>query len=184
MSYQPYTREEFIQKYTPFIQKVTKGTGVFPGTVISAAIFESSGDYQTGGKWRVGGSKLSQKSNNFFGIKHTTSGERYVIKSNFRVYPSVKDSIRDYVRFLQDNPRYSKAGVFKAKSVEEQFARLKEAGYATATNYVPKLVGVYKSIKSKMFAAMEKAKENWIPITIGFVAIAGLSVYLISRKRK
>jgi flagellum-specific peptidoglycan hydrolase FlgJ len=58
------TRKEFINEYGAFVHKVTKGTGILPGTLIAQLFLESS---SAGGK--VGGSKLSQDANNYFGIK-------------------------------------------------------------------------------------------------------------------
>ena len=127
----PTTRENFVKQYSPYINLVTKGTGILAGTLIAQAFIESSGKYN--GEWLVGGSKLSREANNFFGIKaskgwkgevyniktgeYTPSGSYYVIADNFRKYPSVEDSIKDYVNFLISNPRYHKAGVFEAKKI-------------------------------------------------------------------
>ena len=159
----PTTRENFVKTYSPFINLVTKDTGILAGTLIAQAILESSGKYNLAGAWLVGGSKLSQVANNFFGIKagkswkgeryniatgeNKPSGEYYIVNDDFRRYDSVEDSIKDYVKFLKENPRYEKAGVFKAKTVKEQADALKKAGYATAPNYAEMVESVYKSIK-------------------------------------
>lgn len=159
----PTTREIFVKTYSPFINEVVKGTGILPGTLIAQALIESSGKYKTNGQWLVGGSKLSQVANNFFGIKaskgwkgdvynittgeYTPSGSYYEIADNFRKYPSVEASIKDYVNFLISNPRYHKAGVFEAKTVKDQAEALKRAGYATAPNYADMISKVYESAK-------------------------------------
>ena len=159
----PTSRENFVKKYADFVNEITQNTGIFAGTLFAQAILESSGKYKTGGQWLVGGSKLSQEANNFFGIKaeknykgkryniatgeNKPSGEYYIINDDFRRYDSVEDSIKDYVKFLKENPRYEKAGVFKAKTVKEQADALKKAGYATAPNYAEMVESVYKSIK-------------------------------------
>jgi flagellum-specific peptidoglycan hydrolase FlgJ len=159
----PTDRKTFVTAYNNFVQEAVKGTGIFAGTLFAQAILESSGKYNLS-NWLVGGSKLSQKANNFFGIKssskwkgevyniatgeYTPAGSYYVISDNFRKYPSVEASILDYIKFLQENPRYEKAGVFKAKDVKEQAERLKAAGYATAPDYAEVVNSVYKSISS------------------------------------
>ena len=118
------SRAEFVKKYSPFVNEITKGSGIFAGTLFAQAILESSGKYKTGGAWLVGGSKLSQEANNYFGIKADKSwkgkryniatgenkptGEYYVIKDDFRAYNSVEDSLEDYINFLKSNPRYKK----------------------------------------------------------------------------
>ena len=159
----PTTRQDFVKKYSSFINDQVKGTGIFSGTLISQAILESSGNYNTGGNWLVGGSKLSQQANNFFGIKadkswkgqkyniktgeYTSSGSAYTIKDDFRKYNSVEDSIKDYINFLKTNPRYTQGGVFLATNVKDQAERLKKSGYATAPNYSDMVNSVYESIK-------------------------------------
>ena len=77
----PTTRENFVKQYSPYINLVTKGTGILAGTLIAQAIIESSGKYN--GEWLVGGSKLSREANNFFGIKASKGwkGEVYNIKT-------------------------------------------------------------------------------------------------------
>lgn len=159
----PTTREKFVKDYSKFVADAVKGTGIFAGTLFAQAILESSGKYNLPG-WLVGGSKLSQKANNFFGIKaspawkgevyniatgeYTPAGQYYTIADNFRKYATVEDSIKDYVKFLKSNPRYTTAGVFSAKDVKEQAERLKAAGYATAPDYATVVNSVYNSIKS------------------------------------
>ncbi len=162
----PTSRENFVKKYSPFVNEITKGSGIFAGTLFAQAIIESSGKYKTDNQWLVGGSKLSQVANNFFGIKADKSwkgkryniatgenkptGEYYVIKDDFRVYDSVEDSLKDYINFLQSNPRYKKNGVFDAKNVKDQAEALKRSGYATAPNYASMVESVYNSVKKFM----------------------------------
>lgn len=167
------TRKEFVQKYEPFINSVVKGSGLLAGTMIAQAIIESSGKFN--GKWSVGGSGLSRKANNFFGIKcaggwkgktyNSNTGEyspggAYYIQQNacFRKYDTVEDSIKDHLNFLQVNSRYTKYGVFKAKTITDQANALKAAGYATAPNYAKTIVAVYNEIKPYLTNEEEKKK--------------------------
>lgn len=156
-----YTRPEFIEKYGGFIAKTVRGTGILAGTLIAQAIIESQG--KVNGSYKVGGSKLSRAANNYFGIKcHNWSGKGFNIDTGeqhpdgttyvdknacFRAYDSVEDSIKDYVKFLKENPRYKKAGVFEAKTVKEQAEALKRAGYATSASYVDMVTSVYNGVK-------------------------------------
>lgn len=174
-----YTREEFATKYSPFINSITQGTGILTGTVIAQAIIESQG--KVNGSHRVGGSKLSQIANNYFGIKcHSTwkgktystktgeftkSGQYYKEDACFRAYNSVEDSIRDYVAFLKNNQRYTKHGVFQAKTVKAQAQALKNAGYATNPNYASMINGVYSGIKSHISSEIPKKIRATQPIT-------------------
>lgn len=145
------TRQEFVSKYGGFVKSATSGTGIFPETLIAQAIIESSDS-----SGNVGGSKLAKNYNNFFGIKankswkgksvnmktgeFTGTPDAVVINDFFRAYDSPEDSIADYVKFLKGNKRYANAGVFNAKTPQEQGALLQKAGYATGAGY-GKLVG-------------------------------------------
>ena len=150
------TRKQFIEKFGPFIVKETKGTGILPGTLIAQAFIESASK-KTG--WIVGSSGLTQKTNNYFGIKcagnwngrgysietgEYLKGKNETVTACFRKYGSVEESIKDYINFLQTNERYAKAGVFKAKTVKEQAQALKAAGYATAPGYADFVYTIYK----------------------------------------
>ena len=53
------SKKEFYEKYYPAVVKATKGTGLHPEAVIAQMAIETG--------W--GGSGLSSKHNNFFGIK-------------------------------------------------------------------------------------------------------------------
>jgi len=147
------SRKEFINEFGAYVHKVTQGTGILPGTLIAQLFLESSS------KGIVGASKLSQQANNYFGIKcgPNWDGPRYNIETRevingqskyivacFRKYGSIKDSILDYIDFLQTNPRYKSAGVFEAKTVKAQAEALKRAGYATAPKYAQLVNDVYQ----------------------------------------
>ena len=178
----PTDRKTFVTTYNDFVNKAVKDTGIFAGTLFAQAILESSGKYNIS-TWSVGGSKLSQKANNFFGIKsspkwkgevynistgeYTPAGQFYTEKDNFRKYNSVEDSIKDYVKFLTENPRYKAAGVFTAKDVKEQAERLKAAGYATAPNYADLVNSVYNSVSSFISENKGKIAGGTIVLFIG-----------------
>lgn len=192
MSFQG-SRKQFVNNYGPFIHYITKNTGILPGTLTAQAILESSGSYN--GSWLVGGSGLSRKANNFFGIKagpawngptinmktgeQKKSGEKYSVYSDFRVYPTVEDSIKDYVNFLKVNPRYK--NVFFLPTVLDQAKALKAAGYATAKNYAPTVNSVFNSIANELEAAKnvpykpnDNKKKPFLFIIPLLVVIGGL----------
>jgi flagellar protein FlgJ len=62
-------------------------------------------------------------------------------QANFRAYDSIKESINDYVDFLQSNPRYSKA-LNNVDKPEQYLDDLQKAGYATDPNYARKIKNV------------------------------------------
>lgn len=191
-----YTREDFIKKYGAFIIRETKGTGILPGTLISQAILESSGIVD--GKSLVGASELSEKANNYFGIKAGSSwkgktynaktqeygkGGFHYEKADFRAYNSVRDSIKDYVKVVSKNKRYQDSGVLKAKTVKEQAQKIKQSGYATDPNYATKVNNIYLSVDKYIQEAYKRYKTLRNTAITGSVmlylsvVIAGVVVY-------
>lgn len=176
------TRKEFINEFGAYVHKVTRGTGILPGTLITQLFVESSAN------GIVGGSGLTQKSNNYFGIKcaggwkgptvtartreETASGKTYYVNACFRKYQSIEESIKDYIKFLKENKRYQNAGFFNAKTVLDQFKALKRAGYATSDDYVNFLNSVY----SPYSLLIDQQKT----VTAGFNLRSILGVILIS----
>jgi len=69
------------------------------------------------------------------------------IRTAFRAYETVTDSIKDHTYFLKQNPRYALAGVFDAKDYREQAYALARAGYATDPNYAQKLIQIIEQYK-------------------------------------
>jgi flagellum-specific peptidoglycan hydrolase FlgJ len=196
------TNSEFVKKHFNEAFTAAKGSGIFVETLLGQSILET----------RSGKSLLSSKYNNYFGIKADKSwkgrsvnmktgevfnGKAVTINSNFRVYDSFKDSAEDYIRFLKTNPRYTKAGVFNAKNYQEQIQAIKNAGYATGTNYVNSVVNIVKGItkditslsklvektKEKVKEGVKVAKEN--PIKTGvLVALLIVSGYVLLKQTK
>lgn len=127
---------EFINSIKDEAIKTYKETGILPSVIIGQAALESN--------W--GRSELASKYKNLFGIKADSSwkGEKInlstseyyniKIKDEFRVYTSVKDSIKDFGKFLTTNPRYTKSGVFNKKTYKEQIKAIENAGYSTIAN--------------------------------------------------
>ncbi|MDZ7542989.1 mannosyl-glycoprotein endo-beta-N-acetylglucosamidase, partial [Clostridium perfringens] len=91
-----------------------------------------------------GESELSSRHNNIFGIKadaswneekvnmKTKENHNDVIVGDFRAYNNISSSIEDHGKFLWENERYAKNGLFEAKNYREQAQVLEDAGYSTA----------------------------------------------------
>jgi flagellar protein FlgJ len=107
------------------------------------------------------GEKILPGTNNIFNIKATpdwdgesktfnvwekVNGSKIWINAPFRIYPSILDSLRDRQKFLKDNARYTRAGLYnedvKGNLVQEAQA-LKRGGYATDEAYAAKLKDVF-----------------------------------------
>ena len=121
--------------------------GFLPSVLIAQAAIESN--------W--GRSALAARYNNYFGIKASKSwkgktvnmktgevfnGQNVTINSNFRVYDSLAESIRDRNRLLR-MPRYK--AVEQATTPQAQAEAIKAAGYCTATNYVSSIMATIKA---------------------------------------
>lgn len=194
---QVYTREEFIKKYGTFIANHVKGTGILPETLIGQAILESQGQ-MSDGNWKVGGSELSQKANNYFGIKAGSSwrgktynintgeflnGRKVIVNANFRAYRSVKESIKDYIDLLKNNSRYANA--LKQKDYYNQAKVLQSSGYATAPNYADTIKGIVEPLQVKIDEQKKKAKTIKIVKTSMYgVAMIGLLLLTIKTNKK
>lgn len=180
-------RKQWINIHYPAARMVTAGTGIFPETLLSQAILESSAKDKNG-VYRVGASQLASRANNYFGIKKGTgwkgktidlptleyyAGKPVTVIQTFRAYPTTADSFRDYVNFLKSNPRYTKAGVFTATTPEEQADALQKAGYATDPKYASILKGIMKGIKKIM-----------PPPNIALTAAALILFFLLINKNK
>lgn len=139
------TRQEYIHHFTEVAQLAAKGTTLFPSLIMAQAILESADV-----KGVPGNSTLARVYNNHFGIKADKNwngkkvnlitceifeGTSVILGDYFRVYEHVNESFTDHTTFLTCNDRYAKAGVFVAKTAQEQAEALQRAKYSTNANY-------------------------------------------------
>lgn len=132
-----------------FIKEIEDGArynynkyGILPSITVAQAILESG--------W--GKSKLSKESNNIFGIKadsrwdgesiEVITSENYndKVKSKFRKYNNITESIKDHGKFLYENKRYEENGLFNSKNYKKQAQALEDAGYSTKKDKYGKLI--------------------------------------------
>ena len=171
-------RQNFIDTYGSVAVRATAGSGVFPSVQLAQAILESGN-----GKGRA-----FLNANNVFNIKSFGQGKEFCFRTDefingqqvygkecFRVYDSVLDSFRDHVRFLKENPRYTKNGVFSANTPEEQAIALQRAGFATAPNYAQTLIDLIHQWDLKKYDVKQSSTS---PLAIAFiVALVALNIY-------
>jgi len=183
-------RQEFIKANYQGAINATRGTGIFPETLMAMAIVESQGKGPDG-NYYPGQGATARLANNYFGIKNSSAwkGRTIVLdtpndrdkKSTFRAYDSFEDSVKDFVKFLQENSRYTTAGVFKAANYVEQIIAIARAGYAESPTYATVITSVANSVKKLMENYVEPIKKNnqILPLLIvGFI----LSSYFIIKK--
>lgn len=183
------SQREFILKLVPIAQKNYKEFGIFPSVTIAQAIHESG--------W--GKSQLSIQANNLFGVKADSSwtgntiemltqeyinGEIITVMAKWRKYDSVEDSVRDHGKFLKENPRYEKAGVFKAKDYKEQAYAIRMAGYATDPQYASLICNTIEAYSLDIYDFTIGDGNEVIEIAISTgMSIVGKSPYVFGGGR-
>lgn len=175
-------RKDWIRKYYPIASQVTKGTGIFPETMLAMAVVESQGK-GSDGNYYPGLGLVARSANNYFGIKASSGWKGATIDlptpgdadkiSKFRKYNNVGESIADFINFLKVNPRYTTAGVFSAASYPEQIIAIARAGYAENPNYANLINSVANKVKEyteDLRNTIEKNSGTLLPILIaGFL---------------
>ncbi len=147
-------RSNYIIQYSKDVIAAVRNTRLFPSVMMAQALIESADRNGV-----PGGSLLARKYNNHFGIKADASwkGEKVelptkefingvmrMVKAWFRAYQHARQSFEDRVRFLVQNRRYQRGGVFDARNAGEQAHALQRSGYATDPLYATKLIAIIK----------------------------------------
>ena len=149
--------EEFIRQLLPQAQDVAEQLGIDPQALVAQAAVETGW-----GQYMIHDHK-GNNSHNLFGIKadsrwqgnktaidtvEFTQGVAKKEKANFRAYDSFADSLKDYISFVKDNPRYQGA-VNQASEPRQYFSELQRAGYATDPDYAEKIMSVFNGVVNK-----------------------------------
>ncbi len=158
-------KEAFIEKLYPVAEKVSRETGVSKELILAQAAQETGwGEHvlpgthnifniKAGGGW-AGPTKT-------FNVWEIENGKKLWKDQTFRVYGSDEEALSDRVKFLRENPRYAKAGLFD-DGTRGDFAReaaaLQKAGYATDPNYARQLAAVY--VSPIMQRAIEHSRQK------------------------
>lgn len=142
------SEEEFVEKMMPYAVKAVEGLGFNPLVLVAQAALET------------GWGRHVSSGNNYYGIKANSSwkgaseklasdeyenGKFVKEVSAFRKYADVLESMKDYISFIKENPRYQNA-VDKSFNPDEYFAEIQRAGYATDPNYADKLKKISRKI--------------------------------------
>ncbi|AOY87928.1 flagellar rod assembly protein/muramidase FlgJ [Marinobacter salinus] len=139
--------EHFVRELLPVAERIARDKGIDPKLMVAQAALETGW-----GRHMIKGDG-EEPSFNLFGIKAdqrwqgdsvtiTTTEYREGLpmkeQADFRSYPDYESSFRDYISFLESNPRYRE--VLSAADQPEVFAeRLQQAGYATDPDYGDKI---------------------------------------------
>nr|WP_314547715.1 TIGR02594 family protein [uncultured Massilia sp.] len=94
------------------------------------------------------------------------NGKKQWIDDDFRVYASYKESLEDRMAFLEKNPRYAVLNEPGVKgNYKEEARKIKEAGFATDSNYTTALIRIIEgpSFKKAMKMAQDRGCGPVLP---------------------
>ena len=147
MPHQFESPEHFVTALLPVAERIARDSGIDPKLMVAQAALETGW-----GRHMIRGEQ-GEPSFNLFGIKADSRWEGDAVsittteyreglpmkeQANFRAYRNYESSFRDYVAFLESNPRYR--DVLSVADQPEVFAeKLQEAGYATDPDYGSKI---------------------------------------------
>lgn len=143
---------DFVARLRPAAEAAAAALGVSPRILLAQAALETGwGQHLPGADshnlfgikadrgW--GGDAVSAQTREYGG---GVGGAWHAEAAQFRSYASYADSLRDYVRFVQDNPRYAPA-LAHGGSDSRYIQALAEAGYATDPEYAARVLQVADS---------------------------------------
>ncbi|MDP6921549.1 MAG: glucosaminidase domain-containing protein [Lutibacter sp.] len=179
--------QEYIKKYQEVAMKEMRKFGIPASITLAQGILESGSGY----------GKLTQSSNNHFGIKCHKGwrGKRVYHDDDrkgecFRVYKHPEKSYRDHSLFLANRERY--ADLFRLKKADYKgWARgLSRAGYATDRRYPAKLIALIEKYElyrydKKVLGRSYKRQQAAVKAPKRgrtHVVAKGETLYAISRK--
>lgn len=176
--------KEFYNKiYATLLEEAKKAKVANPEAIARLGAAQSS--LETGyGKSTAGG-------NNYFGIKGKAGdtnvsqvdtqewdpkqGKMVTVKAGFRKYGSMQESAADYIKFLQENPRYK--DVLNAKTTQEAIQAQGKTGYATDPNYASKLASINaRGTASEAPPVVASSGSQPTPSSATMLADAGLKI--------
>lgn len=145
--------EGFLRALWPAAERAASEMGLSPEALLAQAALE------TGWGRHVMSRNGGGSSHNLFGIKADSSwggdrvrqttlefkdGVALKTRAAFRAYDSYGQSLSDYVRFIQSNPRYRRA-LEVVDDERRYFRELQRAGYATDPDYAEKIERILDS---------------------------------------
>lgn len=181
-------QKRFIDSVAPLVQKYAPQYGIrVCSPIIAQAILESA--------W--GGSKLSARYHNYFGLKcgskwtgksvnmktaeEYTPGTKTTVRDNFRVYDSLEAGIKGYFEFIQLERYQNLRDITDPRKYLET---IKEDGYTGTSTYVAELTKVIKAYNLTQYdkgAYMAKFKTEAAAID-AVIATADAEVGYLEKK--
>lgn len=153
--------KDFVDSVLPMAKKALSAMGLNPLMAVAQSALETGwGKHIIKGEGGV-------SSNNLFNIKAGAGwqGEKVAVTTTeyrdgtavkeqafFRKYDSIEDSVKDFMSFLKDNPRYQKA-LDVADDANKFIQGLQKAGYATDPEYANKIMSVFNKLSTTTISA-------------------------------
>ena len=179
------SKEDFLKAMYPLAVKASKELGgVDPNALLTQWGFESGWGSKVSGKYNYFGIKAdpSWKGDKKDVMTHEyISGEKVRIPQPFRSYSNPEEAVNDYVKFLKNNKRYTKAGVFNTKTSGEFFSALQSAGYATDPNYANKLTSATEGTAKQTAQLMSAPSTTGTALASGSTAASDMKLSLSSQ---
>lgn len=137
--------EQYISRYRPIAKAEQDKFGIPASITLAQGILESD----------AGGSQLSKRNNNHFGVKcfsrrckkgHCSNFTDDTHKDFFKIYQNAWESFRDHSKFLEHS-RYKHLKKLGKDDYKGWAYGLKKAGYATDKRYAEKLILIIETLK-------------------------------------
>lgn len=166
------TSTEFFNKLKPYVIEDMKNTGILASLTAAQAYIESG----------AGGSGLTVKANNLFGIKGSyngayitmntkeyVNGKYIVVKANFRKYPSWKESITDHSGLFLRMNRYKNLRGLKDYKLACKYVQ--QDGYATSPAYADTLIRCIEQYKLYEWDGETPAPDPELDAAVNVIAL-------------
>lgn len=152
----------YIEQYKQLAIDEMIRTGVPASITLAQGILESD----------AGKCRLTQQSNNHFGIKCKADWAGEVCYHDddlkhecFRRYNSAEDSYRDHSDFLKNRPNYASLFGIDVTNYKDWAYGLKSAGYATAPAYATALITTIEKYNLEDITEQGLLQNNQVTIT-------------------
>ena len=160
-------KNQFIAELYPAATKISQETGMSKELILAQAAQETGwGQHVLAGTHNIFNIKASADwdgPTKSFKVWEMEDGKKGWKNQDFRVYESTEDALRDRVKFLEENPRYTNAGLFD-EGIKGDFAKeaaaLQTAGYATDPLYAKHLIAVYNGPTMQHAIALTQSPEH------------------------
>lgn len=184
------TTDQFIKKIGEISREIGQKNGIYSSVMIAQAILESGS----------GNSSLASEPNyNLFGIKGKYKGQgitfqtleqddegaSFQITSEFRKYPSYKESLEDYATLIKEgisgNPEFYKAAWKDQTKSYEEATKYLQGRYATDKQYAEKLNAIIKAYDLTEYDQAKQAKKSVGPEIKATKSSSNLNDYILSK---